>query len=157
MFSHTQFGLSFMMLTFDDSVNDYFARQQVAERFHGADLPAGISPDMAPLSTAIGEIYRYRLKGDGLDSRDLRTIQEWTVERQLKTVPGVADIVSFGGMIKQYEVNPNPPNSSLTTLLFNKSLPPLGAATRTPAGATSTAAHNNSSFAESDCSIRPMT
>ncbi len=108
MFSHTQFGLSFMMLTFDDSVNDYFARQQVAERFQGADLPPGISPGMAPLSTAIGEIYRYRLKGDHLDSRDLRTIQEWTVERQLKTVPGVADIVSFGGMIKQYEVNPNP-------------------------------------------------
>lgn len=108
MFSHTQFGLSFMMLTFDDSVNDYFARQQVAERLHGADLPNGVSPDMAPLSTAIGEIYRYRLRGDQLNARDLRTIQEWTVERQLRTVPGVADIVSFGGMIKQYEVNPNP-------------------------------------------------
>src|SRR5437016_6425544 len=61
MFSHTQFGLSFMMLTFDDSVNDYFARQQVEERLRGADLPTGVQPDLAPLSTAIGEIYRYRL------------------------------------------------------------------------------------------------
>jgi len=107
MFSHTQFGLSFLMLTFDDQVNDYFARQQVLERLQGADLPTGVQPELAPLSTAIGEIFRYRLKGDHLTSQDLRTIQNWTVERQLKMVPGVADVVSFGGMIKQYEVNPD--------------------------------------------------
>src|SRR5262249_50873548 len=61
----------------------------------------------APLSTAVGEIYRYRVKGAGLDNRELRTIQDWTVTRQLKLIPGVADIVSFGGYIKQYEVNPD--------------------------------------------------
>src|SRR5713101_9555252 len=61
MFSHTQFGLSYVVLTFDDRVSDYFARQQVLERLQGADLPAGLQPQLAPLSTPIGEIYRYRL------------------------------------------------------------------------------------------------
>src|SRR5712671_2980864 len=91
MFSHTQFGLSFIMVTFDDAVNDYFARQQVLERLQGAELPSGVQPQLAPLSTAIGELYRYRLKGDHFNSRELRTIQSWTVERQLKMTPGVAD------------------------------------------------------------------
>jgi heavy metal efflux system protein len=107
MFSHTQFGLSYVVLTFDDDVTDNFARAQVLERLHTADLPQGVEPQLAPLSTAIGEIFRFRLKGDHLSSRDLRTLEDWTVERHLKTVPGVADIVSMGGLIKQYEVNPD--------------------------------------------------
>src|ERR1041384_5887490 len=107
LFSHTQFGLSFIMLTFDDLVNDYFARQQVLERLHTADLPPGVEPQIGPLSTAIGEIYRYRLQGDGVSSRDLRTLEDWVVERQLRMVPGVADIVGMGGLIKTYEVNPD--------------------------------------------------
>src|SRR5262249_40962160 len=107
LFSHTQFGLSFLMLTFDDAVNDYFARQQVLERLQGGDLPPGTQPQMAPLSTAIGEIYRYRVRGDAYSPRDLRTIADWTVERYLRLTPGVADIVGFGGFIKQYEVHPD--------------------------------------------------
>ena len=107
MFSHTQFGLSFIMLTFDDGANSYFARQQVLERLQGAELPPGVQPQLAPLSTAIGEIFRYRVKDDSLSARELRTIEDWTVERQLKMVPGVADVVSLGGLIKQYEVNPS--------------------------------------------------
>ncbi len=107
MFSHTQFGLSFIILTFGDKANAYFARQQVLERLRGADLPPGVSPQLAPMSTAVGEIYRYRIKGAGLPQHELRTIQDWTVSRQLKLIPGVADIVSFGGFIKQYEVNPD--------------------------------------------------
>jgi len=107
MFSHTQFGLSYLMVTFDDKATDYFARQQVQERLRGVDLPPGVEAELAPLSTAIGEIFRYRLKGDKLNSRDLRTIQDWMVVRQMKMVPGIADVVSFGGLIKQYEVNPN--------------------------------------------------
>src|SRR4030081_692092 len=63
MFSHTQFGLSYVILTFDDQVNDYFARQQVLERLQGADVPPGVQPQLGPLSTAIGELYRYRLRG----------------------------------------------------------------------------------------------
>jgi cobalt-zinc-cadmium resistance protein CzcA len=107
MFSHTQFGLSFIMLTFDEKVNDYFARQQVLERLQGVDLPPGVTPQLAPLSTPIGEIFRFRLKGDAYSSRDLRTMEEWVVERQLKMVPGVADITTIGGLVKQYEVNPS--------------------------------------------------
>ena len=107
LFSHTQFGLSYVVLTFDDNVNDYFARQQVLERLHTTDLPPGVEAQLAPLSTAIGEIYRYRLKGGGLPPRELRTLEDWVVERHLKTVPGVADVVSMGGLVKQYEVNPD--------------------------------------------------
>ncbi len=107
VFSHTQFGLSFIMLTFDDGVNDYFARQQVLERLQSADLPPGVQAQMGPLSTAIGEIYRFRLKGKDHSARELRSIEDWTVERQLRMVPGVADIVTLGGLIKTYEVQPN--------------------------------------------------
>ncbi len=107
MFSHTQFGLSFIILTFDDRANAYFARTQVSERLSEAELPPGITPQLAPLSTPIGEVYRYRLKADGYDSRELRTLQDWVVMRQLKLVPGVADVVTMGGLLKQYEVNPD--------------------------------------------------
>ncbi len=105
LFSHTQFGLSYIIVTFDDQVTDYFARQQVAERLAQADLPDGVKPELAPLSTAIGEIYRYRLRGPGHDATELRTIQDWTVARSLKMVPGVADVVSLGGFLKTYDVN----------------------------------------------------
>src|SRR5437867_657557 len=105
MFSHTQFGLSFIYITFDDSADNYFARQQVLERLQGAELPPGVQPQLAPLSSPIGEIYRYVLKGDGVSPTELRSIEDWVVERQLKAVPGVADVVSRGGFIKQYQVN----------------------------------------------------
>src|SRR6266850_1065540 len=107
MFSHTQFGLSFVIITFDDRANAYFARQQVVERLREVDLPEGVQPALAPLSTPIGEIYRYRLKSDVLDARELRALEDWVVERQMRLIPGVADVVTFGGLIKQYEVNPD--------------------------------------------------
>src|SRR5581483_5854624 len=108
MFSHTQFGLSFVIITFGDRANPYFARQQVVERLAAVDMPAGVQPQLAPLSTPIGEIYRYRLSSDArLDPRELRTLEDCTVERQLRLIPGVADIVTIGGLIKQYEVNPD--------------------------------------------------
>src|SRR5256712_1616838 len=106
LFSHTQFGLSFIAVTFDDAVDAYFARQQVLERLRDVDLPPGLDPQLGPLATPIGEIYRYRLKG-GLSPTDMRTIQDWIVARQLKTVPGVADVVTYGGFIKQYQVEPD--------------------------------------------------
>ena len=108
LFSHTQFGLSFIMLTFDDGATDYFARQQVLERLKSVELPPGVEPDLGPLTTPIGEIYRYSLTSDTLDARELRSIEDWTVERQLKMVPGIADVVSFGGFIKQYQVGVDP-------------------------------------------------
>ncbi|MGH8765488.1 MAG: efflux RND transporter permease subunit [Burkholderiales bacterium] len=108
MFVHTQFGLSFLILTFDDGVNGYFARQQVVERLREVDLPDGAQSQLAPFSTAIGEIYRYRMKGPpGVGPRELRTYEDWIVERALRQVPGVADITTLGGLIKQYEVRPD--------------------------------------------------
>jgi cobalt-zinc-cadmium resistance protein CzcA len=107
MFSHTQFGLSFIMLTFDERTTDTQARQQTLERLGTADLPNGVQAQLAPLSTAIGEIYRYTLKGAGYSTRDLRTLEDWVVERNFRAVPGVADVVTFGGVVKTYEVNPN--------------------------------------------------
>ena len=107
LFSHTQFGLSYIVLTFDDKVDDYFARQRVMERLAGVDLPPGVQPQLAPLSTPIGELYRFRLKGEGHSATDLRTLEDWVVERNLRMVDGVADVVTLGGLIKQYEVNPN--------------------------------------------------
>ena len=107
MFSHTQFGLSYIMLTFDDKTTDMQARQQTLERLAAADLPPGIQPQLQPLSTAIGEIFRYRVKGDGYTTRDLRSLEDWVIERHLRTVSGVADVVAYGGQIKTYEVNPD--------------------------------------------------
>ncbi len=80
LFSHTMFGLSFVVMTFDDGVDAYFARQQVTERLRGVDLPTGVTPELGPLATPIGEIYRYRLRGDGVtppvSPMDLRTLQD---------------------------------------------------------------------------------
>jgi len=107
VFSHTQFGLSSTYITFDDAVDNYFARQQVLERLQSVDLPDGIKPELAPLSSPIGEIYRVYLKSDKYDAMELRSIEDWVVERNLKLVPGVADVVSRGGFIKQYQVVPD--------------------------------------------------
>ena len=107
MFSHTQFGLSYIILTFNDKPTDQVVRQQVIERLRGIDLPSGVEPQLAPLSTAIGEIFRFRLRGDAYTAQELRTLQDWVVEKQLRQVQGVADLVTMGGTIKQYEVNPD--------------------------------------------------
>src|SRR5215471_12931101 len=106
-FSHTQFGLSFIILTFNDKPGDQLVRQQVLERLRGVDLPDGVQPEMAPLATAIGEIFRFRLRGDAFAPQELRTLQDWVVEKQLRLVPGVADVVTMGGTMKQFEVNPD--------------------------------------------------
>jgi heavy metal efflux system protein len=107
LFSHTQFGLSSTYITFDDDADNYFARQQVLERLRTADLPDGIEPDIVPLSSPIGEIYRTYLKSDKYDATELRSIQDWVVTRALRMVPGVADVVNRGGYIKQYQVVPD--------------------------------------------------
>jgi heavy metal efflux system protein len=105
MFSHTQFGLSFLTLTFDDQIDDYFARQRVLERLQQADLPPDIQPQLAPLSTPVGELYRYRLVSSTTSPTELRSIEDWVVERALRLSPGVSDVVSRGGFIKQYQVS----------------------------------------------------
>ena len=107
LFSHTQFGLSYTVITYDDKADVLQARAQVNERLRAADLPPGVEADIAPNATPVGEVMRYRLRGDGKTPTELRTLQDWTVERALRQVPGVADVVSMGGFIKQYEVQPD--------------------------------------------------
>ena len=107
LFTHTQYGLTFTMVTFDDKVTDASARQQILERLRSVDLPPGVQTDVPPPSTAIGEVMRFRLRGDGYTPRELRELQDWVVEKALRQVSGVADLVTMGGAIKQYEVNPD--------------------------------------------------
>jgi heavy metal efflux system protein len=102
------FGLSSVTLTFDDGVDPLIARQQVLERAMQADLPDGVHPSLGPLATPIGEVYRYTLTGASADPMTLRTLQDWTVRPRLLQVPGVADVVSYGGLIKEIHVEPDP-------------------------------------------------
>jgi cobalt-zinc-cadmium resistance protein CzcA len=104
MHSFSLFGLSYVALTFDDATDVYFARQQVTERWAGVDLPDGVKPSLGPLATPTGEVYRYSLRGHGYTPMQLREVEDWVMERHLKQVPGVADVVSFGGFVKQYQV-----------------------------------------------------
>jgi len=102
--SRTIFGLSVVELTFSDGTNDYFARQLVLERLRDADLPDGVTPTLGPLSPGIGELYRYTLRGLGYDAMRLREIQDWVLRPRLLQVPGVADVVTFGGLVRQYQI-----------------------------------------------------
>ena len=112
--SVSKFGLSAVTVVFHDSVDTYFARQLVLERLSQAreQIPENIgSPEMGPISTGLGEIYQYELKADkgsGYDATALRTIQDWSVRRQLLGVAGVTEVNSFGGYEKQYQVRLDP-------------------------------------------------
>jgi cobalt-zinc-cadmium resistance protein CzcA len=102
------FGLSFVTLTFEDGVEMQPARQLVLERLRDAELPEGIQPGLGPMATPIGEVYRYTLDSPKADPMTLRTLQDWTVRPQLLSVPGVADVVSYGGLQREVHVEPNP-------------------------------------------------
>ena len=106
--STTLFGLSVVTVLFDDHANDEFARQQVFNLLKDADLPEGVEPDVQPLQGPTGEVYRYTLASDKRSVRELKTLQDWVVERNLRAVSGVADVVSFGGEVKTFEVSVNP-------------------------------------------------
>lgn len=106
--SVTMFGLSVITLIFDDDVEDFFARQQVNNQLRNVELPEGVDTEVQPPTGPTGEIFRYILTSDSRDSRDLLTIQDWVVDRELMAVPGVADVVAFGGQQKIYEIAVDP-------------------------------------------------
>ena len=106
--SRTIFGLSVVELTFAFGMDDYFARQVVLEKLRDANLPPGVTPTLGPLSTPIGELYRYSLEGDGYDAMQLRELQDWVVAPRFLQVQGVTDVTPFGGLIRQYQVEIDP-------------------------------------------------
>lgn len=106
--STSAFGLSYIRIIFEDDVDDAFARQQVMSRLSNAGLPDGVKPEVQPPYGPTGEIYRYTLKSKTKDIRELSTIQQWVLDRQFKSIPGVADVNSFGGEEKTYEISVNP-------------------------------------------------
>lgn len=106
--SRTIFGLSVVELTFAFGMDDYFARQVVLEKLRDANLPPGVTPTLGPLSTPIGELYRYSLEGEGYDAMQLRELQDWVVTPRFLQVQGVADVTPFGGLIRQYQVEIDP-------------------------------------------------
>ncbi|PSL26289.1 efflux RND transporter permease subunit [Dyadobacter jiangsuensis] len=106
--STTMFGLSIVKIIFDDNVEDFFARQQVNNQLRTVSLPDGVEPDVQPPYGPTGEIFRFTLQSKDRDSRELLTLHKWVIDRQLRSVPGVADVVAFGGRDKIYEVQVNP-------------------------------------------------
>ncbi len=114
--SFSRFGLSLVTVVFNEGVDIYWARQQINERLGDAakQIPEGVgTPEMAPVTTGLGEIYQYVIRPkpgfeDKYDAMELRTIQDWTIKRQLLGTPGVAEVSGFGGYVKQYEIAVNP-------------------------------------------------
>jgi cobalt-zinc-cadmium resistance protein CzcA len=104
MRSISLYGLSDVRLTFEEGTDDYFARQVVFERLADAQLPQGVTPSMAPLFSPSGLVYRYVIESPDRSPQDLKTIEDWVLERAYKSVPGVADDSGFGGTTMQYQV-----------------------------------------------------
>src|SRR5574343_206253 len=125
--SFSRFGLSLVTIVFDDNTDIYWARQQVAERLLQvqSQIPAGIgTPQLGPVSTGLGEIYQYVVRPEKgyekqYDITELRTIQEWIVRRQLLGVKGVAEVSSFGGKLKQYEIAVDPDKLNAHNITIN--------------------------------------
>lgn len=112
--SSTIFGLSYVKVLFEDGVPDAEARQQVYNLLNNATLPTGITPSVQPPIGPTGEIFRYTLKSSVRDVRELKTIQDWVIDRRLRAIQGIGDINSFGGKTKAYEIAVDP--SKLATL-----------------------------------------
>ncbi len=141
--SFSRFGLSLVTIVFDDGIDVYWARQQVAERLQQVqnEIPQGIgTPQLGPISTGLGEIYQYVVRPkegseQKYDVTELRTIQDWIVRRQLLQVKGVAEVSSFGGKLKQYEIAVNPDRLNAYGITINDVFDALNANNQNTGGA----------------------
>lgn len=108
--SVTKYALSIVKIDFEDGTDIYWARNQVSERLNQVwgDLPRGVDGGLAPITTPLGELYMYRIEGDGYSNSELRAIQDWVIRPRLRTVEGVADVNSLGGEVRAFEVIPDP-------------------------------------------------
>src|SRR5262249_17724038 len=119
MRSESLFGLSLIYQTFDDDVDAFKARAMVAERVGDADLPDGIKPVLGPEDTPLGEVYQYRLSSDRHTLQQLRAAQDWEITSQFRQVPGVADVVGFGGFLPELHVEIDPARLRAYDLTLN--------------------------------------
>ncbi|HEY8073921.1 MAG TPA: efflux RND transporter permease subunit, partial [Labilithrix sp.] len=132
--SITSFGLSQVIVTFEDGVDIYFARQQISERLHDADVPDGVEPTLGPNDTPVGQVYQYTLESDHHTPSELRSWQDWVVSKRLKTVPGVADVVNFGGFQKEYHVLADPGRLRSLGLQLKDLIDAIGASNASTSG-----------------------
>lgn len=108
MRSKSTFGLSMITIVFEDGVEDYWARQRIQERLNDVELPYGAVPGLDPLTSPIGEIYRYIIESKNHDLREITDLQNWVIIPRIKQVPGIADVTNFGGITTQYHVEIDP-------------------------------------------------
>lgn len=101
------FGLSVVTIQFNDGSGAFVARNNVLQYLQNANLPTGVSPSLSPDADALGEVMRYRIDAPGWDPTSIKTLQDWTLYKSIKTVPGIADVTAFGGRVKQYQVVPD--------------------------------------------------
>src|SRR5882672_6262761 len=108
--SSSAFGFSMINVIFEDAVDPYFARTRVLERLNllTKALPAGVVPTLGPDATGVGHVFWYTVEGQGSSLRDLRSLQDWFIRYQLNAVPGVAEVASVGGMVRQYQIDVDP-------------------------------------------------
>lgn len=108
MRSNSTFGLSMITIVFADGVDDYFARQRIQERLNDVELPYDAAPELDPLTSPIGEVYRYIIEGDGYSLRELTDLQNFVIIPKLNQVPGVAEVTNFGGITTQFQIELDP-------------------------------------------------
>src|SRR6266849_244536 len=108
--SSSAFGFSMINVIFEDSVDLYFARSRVLERLNllAKSLPTGVVPTLGPDATGVGHVFWYTVEGKGVSLRDLRSLQDWYIRYQLNSVPGVAEVASIGGTVRQYQIDVDP-------------------------------------------------
>jgi cobalt-zinc-cadmium resistance protein CzcA len=128
------FGLSNVRVFFSDGTDNYWSRQQVTERASQADLPGDAKPGLGPLASPIGEVYPYTLSSKTMRLVELKALQDWVLEREFRMVPGVADVVSWGGGIKQYQITLDPERLRAYNLTLKQVFDPLAASNANAGG-----------------------
>ncbi len=133
--SWSLFGLSQVTIVFDDDADNAFVRNQAAQQLAQVQLPPGAEASLSPDATPVGEIYRYTMKAPpGFPATELKALEDWVVERQFRTVPGVVDVVGFGGPIKQYQVLIDPAKLKAYNLTLNQVFTALSNGNRNAGG-----------------------
>lgn len=116
------FGLSVVTVQFNDGTSSFVARNNILQYLQNASLPTGVSPNLSPDADALGEVMRYRVDAPGWDPTSVKTLQDWTLYKAIKTVPGLADVSAFGGRVKQYQVIPDPGRMQLYNVTLGQLL-----------------------------------